>query len=60
MDNIISKPISKLSLEDLFRQNKRATNIVGANGIMDSPPQNHADDRDLTILPNSNFSPMQP
>lgn len=30
MDNIISKPISKFSLESFLRQHRRETNLIGA------------------------------
>lgn len=42
MNNIISKPISKFSLETFLREHKRETNVIGGNKI---------DEKDLTILP---------
>jgi len=44
MNEIISKPISKFSLESFLRQHKRECNTIGATRL---------DDKDLTILPYS-------
>ena len=41
MNVIISKPISKVTLEEMLKENKRASNLIGAE----------TDFRDLTILP---------
>jgi hypothetical protein len=50
MDNIISKPLSKLVLEELLKKSKRSSNLIGKNTIIPEARRGPINFNDYTMI----------